>query len=949
MLLKTILYSQKFSNKVTYKVLRTSARPTSMSTIQTLDRLDIFDSRKRSRMKQKYEILPPHQIDWQVIGAGHLGAPTSLFLITDTSLYVFNCGEGTQRMANISLAKSINNAKNVFITGRSWKNLGGLPGICLTLKGYGEREITIHGPPGCMDIYEATEGFLLLRDFGVREFNKDKYVDPAVEITQVVLNRNEQLQPSEIHDSWKMEGIQDSDLTPYVSSVQAYICNFRPRKGRLDAEKCFDQGVPPGPLLGKLKAGEDVTLADGRVVKSCDVMEDSGPKLSSLVLEIPDLGYMDALLENETLVENKNLQNLFHFTPPEVLNDQRYINWMKQFDSNVRHVFLNSCSTGIGQVSARIHQAKLRLLNKKLFPPLLGMQSDPGAEFDVDQVFFKFHDMTAVQSTSGLRIQERPENSVSMSTLSLYDENQIVHEVMTGEDVIIEEDKPEHVAKLKEALEYSNNPPTKSTESDVKKYPEISFLGTGSSVPSKYRNCTCILVETKPDQFIIMDCGEGSLGQINRLKGKEGTEHILRNLKCVYISHQHADHHLGSINILIERDNYFKEKNIEIDPLFIVVTGKYNEYLTVYHKKIQSVLTNVELVKCEDLLMHTQKDRYMQELPDLPKIQLINAELKSRFLSYTSLSDIQTCRAIHCRDAFCVTITTDTGYKLSYSGDTRPCEKFSAMGKDSDLLIHEASFDHCKIKDAMIKKHSTYSEAIEIGKEMNAKFTLLTHFSQRYSKSPLLWEMEGEPNVGIAFDNLVVNPENLEQLPYLYPGLKQIFHKDFTEMQDRQEKDMFYEDEDYDQKREEQEEFKDVLIQKIHQKQEQKEQLFKRINDWKKMKENLTSLAHNRGKRRFVRSLNAKSIAVPDSLIDANQPEQDSDNKNRRFIEVKVNSRIAFDNEKIKSEMKKGGGARSSSERIITSLEEIATTTNEEKEEESQAAKKAKIDNKLKT
>ena len=66
MLLKTILYSQKFSNKVTYKVLRTSARPTSMSTIQTLDRLDIFDSRKRSRMKQKYEILPPHQIDWQV-------------------------------------------------------------------------------------------------------------------------------------------------------------------------------------------------------------------------------------------------------------------------------------------------------------------------------------------------------------------------------------------------------------------------------------------------------------------------------------------------------------------------------------------------------------------------------------------------------------------------------------------------------------------------------------------------------------------------------------------------------------------------------------------------------------------------------------------------------------------------------------------------------------------
>merc|ERR1739844_413165 len=113
------------------------------------------------------------------------------------------------------------------------------------------------------------------------------------------------------------------------------------------------------------------------------------------------------------------------------------------------------------------------------------------------------------------------------------------------------------------------------------------------------------------------------------------------------------------------------------------------------------------------------------------------------------------------------------------------------------------------------------------------------------------------------------------------------------------------------------------------------------------MKENLTSLAYNRGKRRFVRSINEKSIAVPDRLIKANQPEQDLDDKNRRFIEVKVNSRIAFDNEKIKSEMKNGGGARSSSERIIASLEEIATTTSEE--EESKAAKKAKIDSKLKT
>jgi hypothetical protein len=59
----------------------------------------------------------------------------------------------------------------------------------------------------------------------------------------------------------------------------SYICRLKARPGSLCLERCVEKGVPPGPLLGKLKAGEDITLADGTLVRSADVRmpDDPGP------------------------------------------------------------------------------------------------------------------------------------------------------------------------------------------------------------------------------------------------------------------------------------------------------------------------------------------------------------------------------------------------------------------------------------------------------------------------------------------------------------------------------------------------------------------------------------------------------------------------------------------------------------------------------------------------
>jgi ribonuclease Z len=60
---------------------------------------------------------------------------------------------------------------------------------------------------------------------------------------------------------------------------------------------------------------------------------------------------------------------------------------------------------------------------------------------------------------------------------------------------------------------------------------------------------------------------------------------------------------------------------------------------------------------------------------------------------------------------------------------------------------------------------------------MEAKFTFLTHFSQRYSKIPKFEEIEapGTDNVGVAFDNMTVSPQTFGLIRHTFPVLKTVF------------------------------------------------------------------------------------------------------------------------------------------------------------------------------
>ena len=80
---------------------------------------------------------------------------------------------------------------------------------------------------------------------------------------------------------------------------------------------------------------------------------------------------------------------------------------------------------------------------------------------------------------------------------------------------------------------------------------------------------------------------------------------------------------------------------------------------------------------------------------------------------------INTVRVTHCVKAYAVVMDIINGnntHRVSYSGDCRPSLEFAKVGENSDILIHEATFDDDMQGEAVAKKHCSIGEALEIGR-----------------------------------------------------------------------------------------------------------------------------------------------------------------------------------------------------------------------------------------
>jgi len=653
-----------------------------------------------------------------------------LLLYTDLEKFLFNASEGTQRVSTEYLGsgkyrKFYRDLSNIFVTSKRWDNLGGLPAVVLGTWFNGSPWITIHGPRETAYLFhrvrESTMANQLFK-VKVQTPSDPPLVTSGMRVTHVPIRSQtaDEFPLAENYCKWKLSNSHYSRIdpmaakekVPYDSTAVAYIVQAPNEKSYLIVE---------APSCGHVES----------ISKS---LPPSHPKLSGL-------------------------DTVFHFTPAKVMKSKAYLDWMESLPSTVTHIGINENSRGYQSDSITSFYNALSIICPKLFqklPPGLRRDDvDPEVNSDpkVLDRFGKNNRYIQADLNHQVTVLEDFDHAYEEDTNPVY--NNYVDWSNRYE---------ERVEELHQELRERRFSQTPIFQLD---YPKITFLGTVSGMPMTLRNNSSVLVESSPGSYMLFDCGEGTLQQLNRKFGYEKTLEILKNLKAIYISHLHADHQMGFIGIVQQREAAFQsDGEVEsVPPLYVLSPPPHADFLMMYHAKYESILQNLVQVSNNELFALLNVNGETQ--------QKVNDGLLAKLKSHCGIESVMTCRAFHCKHAFSVAVKfAGTGFKMVYSGDTRPTSELvqlSQVGGKSDLVIHEATIEHGMVNRAMHARHSTVKEAIQQTGEMGAKFTILTHFHPEYNKIPPFYDVprDRESDVGFAFDLMTVSPATLHLMPQI--------------------------------------------------------------------------------------------------------------------------------------------------------------------------------------
>ncbi|XP_067089611.1 zinc phosphodiesterase ELAC protein 2 isoform X1 [Osmerus mordax] len=485
-------------------------------------------------------------------------------------------------------------------------------------------------------------------------------------------------------------------------------------------------------------------------------------KVSLIHPEIfPQLRHMQtkvSLIHPEIFPQLRHMQTKVSLIHPEIFPQLRHMQTKVSLIHPEIFPQLRHMQTKVSLIHPEIFpqlrhmQTKVSLIHPEIFPQLRHMQTkEPQASLHVPNV----------RAECLLKYQLRPKMEWQRDAIPPCDPQEFVKEA---------EDLPHFLEEVEACKNFRSTDAT-VLSGRVERHPEVVFLGTGSAIPMKVRNVSGTLLNTSSSQSILLDCGEGTFGQLCRHYGDE-VDTALAKISTVFISHMHADHHTGLFKLLYEREKALTNLGRAFSPIYLVAPSQIMTWLNLYHDHCEDILSHVNIIP----------NRFLCEGAEIPKFKTKN--FIQAMLRKSDIEKFQTCAVRHCKNAYGCSIRHPSGWHLVFSGDTMPSDSLAHMGQNATLLIHEATLEDGLEEEAREKRHSTTSQAINIGMKMKAEFIMLNHFSQRYAKIPLFSE-DFNDRVGISFDHMRIRFGDFRVLPRLIPPLKALFAQEIGEMEER--------------------------------------------------------------------------------------------------------------------------------------------------------------------
>lgn len=563
--------------------------------------------------------------------------------------------------------------------------------------------------------------------------------------------------------------------SPAPESV-SYVVRTRTVRGRFDAARAKQLGLKPGPIFSQLSNGIPVTNENGETITPDMVMGPDRLGQGFAILDVPSAGHLESLVRRE------------EFTSSSVMDGVKACIWILGSGLS-RHPTLTRFMQKLDQVKHVISSSDES--PNRLALDSVAAQTIRLGQIDPERYHIPDHDNITLPQND---LHKRASLEGELLSNVLVAERGLTFRLMPKFDVIrenippileiaeIKKDTSSDIIDLASAAHASIGQDQGALESWKKLLArpdtEVITLGTGSALPSKFRNVSATLVRVPGIGNYLFDCGENTLGQLRRVFNPDELAEVIRNLRMIWISHLHADHHLGTASVIkawyeivhksVPARSPRTLSSISTDAsmygLSVVshdgMLNWLNEYSSVEDFGYSRIVP-LQISPASDGSDSGSRLALWPYTSDKDSRGYVNG---SDYQTIMGVSDIQACRVSHCFGAMAVSLTfpdapedvqsatKPSPLKVSYSGDCRPSSKFAFIGRGTTVLIHEATFDDELKGDAVAKKHSTTSEALGIGAQMGAKAVVLTHFSQRYQKIPVLQTVENGEDQGEVLD-----------------------------------------------------------------------------------------------------------------------------------------------------------------------------------------------------